>query len=157
MICLYIKVLKDSMCVIFEDSYWVVQTPFVRMVKSKFLAYLPVDHLVDLICCIRLLCDWWFHLCDCITYIYYYVASYLFSLWYDWFFLLLFHYFLTSVLMCFFFTEVWVAASLLRFLGSLWALWWSHCYSMDGLNSSFGFQSDMESKNDWSCGNSLQE
>ena len=38
-----------------------------------------------LICCIRLLCDWWFHLCHRIAYICYFVASYLFSLWYDWF------------------------------------------------------------------------
>ena len=34
-----------------------------------------------LICCIRLLCDWWFHLCHRVANIYYFVASYLFSLW----------------------------------------------------------------------------
>ena len=37
-----------------------------------------------LICCIRLLCDWSFRLCHRIAYIYCFVASYLFSLWYDW-------------------------------------------------------------------------
>ena len=35
------------------------------------------------ICCIRLLCDWWFHLCHRIVCICYFVASYLSSLWYD--------------------------------------------------------------------------
>ena len=38
-----------------------------------------------LICCIRLLCDWWFRLYHHITNICYFVAFYLFSLWYDWF------------------------------------------------------------------------
>ena len=38
-----------------------------------------------LICCIRLLGDWSFRLCHRIAYIYYFVASYLFSLWYGWF------------------------------------------------------------------------
>ena len=38
-----------------------------------------------LVCCIRLLCDWSFRLCHFIAYIYCFVASYLFSLWYDWF------------------------------------------------------------------------
>ena len=37
-----------------------------------------------LICCIRL-CDWSFRLCHHIAYICYFVESYLFSLWYDWF------------------------------------------------------------------------
>ena len=37
-----------------------------------------------LICCIRLLCDWSFRLCHHIAYIYCFVATYLFSLWYDW-------------------------------------------------------------------------
>ena len=37
------------------------------------------------ICCIRLLCDWLFRLCHRIAYIYCFVASYLSSLWYDWF------------------------------------------------------------------------
>ena len=38
-----------------------------------------------LICCIRLSSDWWFRLYHYITYICYFVASYLFSLWFDWF------------------------------------------------------------------------
>ena len=38
-----------------------------------------------LICCIRLLCDWSFRLCQGIAYIYCFDASYLFSLWYEWF------------------------------------------------------------------------
>ena len=38
-----------------------------------------------LIWCIRLLCDWSFRLCHRIAYIYCFVASYLFSLWYYWF------------------------------------------------------------------------
>ena len=35
--------------------------------------------------CIRLLWDWWFHLFHHITYICYFVVSYLFPLWYGWF------------------------------------------------------------------------
>ena len=87
------------MCVIFLDGGWVVHIPFVRMVKFKFLAHFPVDHLAHpimssliflvLICCIQLLCDWWFHLCHCIAYICYFVESYLLSLWFDWFLWLL--------------------------------------------------------------------
>ena len=38
-----------------------------------------------LICGIHLLYDWWFRLYPYITYICCFVASYLFSLWYDWF------------------------------------------------------------------------
>ena len=38
-----------------------------------------------LICCIRLLCDWSFRFCHRIAYIYCFLASYLFSFWYDWF------------------------------------------------------------------------
>ena len=33
------------MCLIFWDRCWVVYLPFVCMVKFKFLAHLPVDHL----------------------------------------------------------------------------------------------------------------
>ena len=33
------------MCVIFKGRCWVVHIPFVCMVKFKFLAHLPVDHL----------------------------------------------------------------------------------------------------------------
>ena len=48
---------------------------------SRVKFYIPSA----LICCIRLLYDWWFHLCQRIAYISYFVASYLFLLWYDWF------------------------------------------------------------------------
>ena len=64
------------------------------MVKCKFLAQFPVDHLAHpvvsshtlsvLVCCIHLLCDWSFHLYHHITYICYFVVSYLFFLWYSW-------------------------------------------------------------------------
>ena len=65
----------------------------VCMVKFKFLAQLPVDPLahpvvsclVFLLCqfaTFALLCDWWFRLCHHIAYIYCFIASYLFSLWY---------------------------------------------------------------------------
>ena len=43
---LYVKAPLEFMCEIFQDSCWVVHIPFVRMVKFKFLAHLPVDHLV---------------------------------------------------------------------------------------------------------------
>ena len=46
---------------------------------------LALYSLCELICCIRLLCDWSFRLCHHIVYIYCFVASYLFTLWYDWF------------------------------------------------------------------------
>ena len=45
---------------------------------SRVLSYTPSV----LICSICLLCDWWFYLCHRIVYICYFVASYLFSLWY---------------------------------------------------------------------------
>ena len=48
---------QRSLCVIFQDKCWVVHTSFDSMVKFKFLAHFPVDHLV---------------------------ASYLFFLWHDW-------------------------------------------------------------------------
>ena len=34
-----------SVCLILRDRYWVVHKAFIRMVKFKFLAHLPVDHL----------------------------------------------------------------------------------------------------------------
>ena len=40
--------------------------------------------LCALICCIRLLCDWSFRLYHHIIYISYFIASYLFFLWYNW-------------------------------------------------------------------------
>ena len=48
---------------------------------SRVSPYIPSV----LICCIRLLHDWWFHLSHYIACICYFVESYLFSLWYDWF------------------------------------------------------------------------
>ena len=61
-----------------------------------------------LIWCIRLLCDWSFRLCHRIAYIYCFVASYLFSLWYDWF---LWRYPVIIIIIflppCFFFLNIW--------------------------------------------------
>ena len=37
------------MCVIFLDRCWVVHIPFVCIVKFKFIAHLPVDHLTSLV------------------------------------------------------------------------------------------------------------
>ena len=46
------------MCVTFSDKCWVVHIPFVRIVKFKFLAHFPVDHLAHpvVFCLILLLC-----------------------------------------------------------------------------------------------------
>ena len=44
---LYVKVPQEFMRVIFSDRCGVVHIPFVRMVKFKFLAHLPVDHLAQ--------------------------------------------------------------------------------------------------------------
>ena len=47
-----------GLCVILQDSCWVVHIPFVRIVKFKFLAHFPVDHLAHPVvsCLIHLLC-----------------------------------------------------------------------------------------------------
>ena len=45
MIRLYIKVPQEFVRVIFWDRCWVVHIPFVGMVKFKFLAHFPVDHI----------------------------------------------------------------------------------------------------------------
>ena len=58
-------------------NFWHIEAP---CQPSRVSPYTPV-----LICCISLLCDWSFHLCHHIAYICYFVAFYLFSLWYDWF------------------------------------------------------------------------
>ena len=42
---LYIKVPQEFVHIIFLDRCWVVHIPFVGMVKFKFLAHFPVDHL----------------------------------------------------------------------------------------------------------------
>ena len=44
MIRLYLKIPEKFLCLIFQDGLWVVHIPFVRMVKSKFLAQFLVDH-----------------------------------------------------------------------------------------------------------------
>ena len=54
-------------------------------ISCTFLSHVKSYTPSVLICCIRLLCDWWFHLSHHIAYTYYFVASYLISLWYDWF------------------------------------------------------------------------
>ena len=61
---------QRSLCVLFSrrDS-WFMYIPFCSMIKFKFLAHLPVDHLshpftsctpFELVCPIRLICDWAF-------------------------------------------------------------------------------------------------
>ena len=44
-ICLYLMIPEEFVCVILQDRFWVVHIPFVRMVKLQFLAQFPVDHL----------------------------------------------------------------------------------------------------------------
>ena len=44
-ICLYLKIPTKLIRFILLDRFWVVHIPFVRMVKFKFFAQLPVDHL----------------------------------------------------------------------------------------------------------------
>ena len=82
-----------SLCVSFS-RFWVVHIPIVGMVKFKFLAHFPMNHLAQPVVSsfILLLCQfaaglimWWFHLCHHIAYIRCFVASYLSSPWYDWF------------------------------------------------------------------------
>ena len=90
---LYLKIPEKFVRLIFLKRFGIVHIPFVCIVKFQFFEQFPVDLLVHpvfsslilslLICCIRLLCDWWFRLYHHITYICYFVASYLFSIWYD--------------------------------------------------------------------------
>ena len=77
------------MYLILQDIYWVGQILHVRKVKFKYLAQSLVSRVLSytfsvLVCCIRLIWDWWFHLYHHITNIGYFVASYLFLLWFDW-------------------------------------------------------------------------
>ena len=78
---------------IFQDGFWILRKPFVRMVKFKLLAQFPRDHFArpivsSLICnyvlirCNRL-CDWSFRLYYHTVYICYSVASCLFLLWHS--------------------------------------------------------------------------
>ena len=39
------KILEKFVCLIFQDGFWFVQIPFVRIVKFKLLAQFLVDHL----------------------------------------------------------------------------------------------------------------
>ena len=68
------------MWLILSDRCWVVHLPFFRIVKFKFLAQFPVDHLAHPVVsslmlllfkvfCIRLLCHWLFRLYHHITYV----------------------------------------------------------------------------------------
>ena len=120
------------------------------MVKFKFLAHFPVDHLA------HLLCDWWFHLCHRIVYICYFVASYLSSPWYNWFFFFFFLFFFFFFLLLL----LLIIYSLLVFDTSF--CWWSltrvskslpismallsilvdlrKCCNLGGLDSSSDFQ-----------------
>ena len=70
MIRLYVKIPENFVRLIFLDGFWIVRIVFVRMVKFKFLAQFPVDHLPQpVVSCLKLffaltysikLCDWWF-------------------------------------------------------------------------------------------------
>ena len=74
-----------SLCLILLDRGMVVLIQFFHEVKFKFLAQFPVDHpilsslilFLFLFCCICFLCDWSFRLYYHITYVCYFVASYL--------------------------------------------------------------------------------
>ena len=44
-ICVYVKIRLEFMCVNFKDRSRVLRIPFVRMVKFKFLAHFSLDHL----------------------------------------------------------------------------------------------------------------
>ena len=98
---LYVKTLLKFLGFILQDSCWVEHVRIICLVKFYFLAQFPMDHLAHsmvsysyslsvLICCIGLWCNWSFRFYHHISCIYCFVASYLFLLWHDWFFLLLF-------------------------------------------------------------------
>ena len=97
-----------SLCVILQDRCWFVHIPFVRMVKFKFLAHLPVDHLADLVVSSLIFLLRWFaafayyviggFICHCLAYICYFVAFNLFPLWYDLFLWLCFALLLGEIL-----------------------------------------------------------
>ena len=46
MICLYLKIPNNFVCLIIQEGFWIVHIPLVRMVKFQFLAQFPVDHLL---------------------------------------------------------------------------------------------------------------
>ena len=74
-----------------------------------------------LICCIRLSCDWWFHLCHHIACICYFFECYLSSPWYDWF-LRRSDFFTLALALCFF-LKAWVTANLFWSPG-LFSVFW---------------------------------
>ena len=45
MIRLYLKITEKFVNAIFQDEFWVVNIPFVRIVKFNLLAQFPVHHL----------------------------------------------------------------------------------------------------------------
>ena len=65
------------MCVIIKDSCWVVHIPFVHLVKFKFLAHFPVDHLAHPVESSLLLL-----LCEFAAFAYYVIDR--FVLFYSW-------------------------------------------------------------------------
>ena len=83
---------QRTLCISFSQTFWVVQIPFVCMVKFKLLAQFPVDHLLRPV----MLC------------IYYYYSL-----------IRTFHISISQ----WFFTGVWVTASLLKSPG-LFSVFW---------------------------------
>ena len=89
-ICLYLKTPEKFVRLILQDGFLSLHKPFVCMIKFKFIAQFPVDHLSTqsclvlysfvLICCIRLLRNWSFRLYHYIIYTWYFAAFYLFLL-----------------------------------------------------------------------------
>ena len=83
---LYLKIPEKFLHLIFYGFVGVGHKPFVRMAKFILLAQFPVNHFpypvlfaFALTYCIRLLCDWSFHLYPHITYICHFL--HLFLLW----------------------------------------------------------------------------
>ena len=79
------------MRLIFQDRFWFVHIPFIRMVQLQFLALFPVDHVAHPVLysfCANLLHTliMWLIVSSLSPYAYicYFVASYLFLLWYNW-------------------------------------------------------------------------
>ena len=49
MICLYLKIPVKFLCLVLQDEIWFVYISFVSMVKLKFFAQFPMDHLPYLV------------------------------------------------------------------------------------------------------------
>ena len=94
MICLYRKIPQNFMRLILLDRIWVLHIQFVRMVKFQFLAQFPMDHLTHpvlsrLILFLHKFTVFAFvidYFVSVITYICYFVTSYLFLLKHSWFY-----------------------------------------------------------------------